>query len=219
MILRLSGGLGVRTVVLGELQTNCYVLSHEASPRECWVVDPGLSAQPLVDLLRERQFSVRRILLTHGHADHIAGVAAVKQAWPEAVLTCPAGDAEMLSDPMRNLSLPFGFRIVAPAPEAVVAPGQRLEMGPLTWEVLDSSGHTPGGASYYCAESQVLLSGDALFAGSVGRTDIPGADEALLLKNIRANLLSLPQATRVLPGHGPPTTIGRERRENPFVSP
>ncbi len=91
-------------------------------------------------------------------------------------------------------------------------------MGPFTWQVLDAAGHSPGGVAYYCAVAEVVLVGDALFAGSIGRTDIPGASESRLLKNIRDNLMSLPDGTRVLSGHGPATTIGEERRSNPFLS-
>ncbi len=220
MILQVGGGLTIHCIVLGDFMTNCYVLPADgpAGKGGCWVVDPGLSPRPLLEHLARSRLSVQRILLTHGHADHVAGVAPVKEAYPEAVITAPAGDAEMLGDPAANLSLLFGFEIVAPPAEQMVRPGDELSDGAFTWRVLDVAGHTPGGVAYYCAAAEVVLSGDALFADSIGRTDIPGASQSRLLANIRANLLSLPEGTRVLAGHGPPTTIGRERRNNPFVS-
>ena len=217
MIVPADGGLSVRCLVLGELMTNCYVLGEEARPGACWVVDPGLSPGPLLDYLARKGLSVERILLTHCHGDHIAGVGEVKRSFPKAVLTAPSREVGLLSDPVRNLSLPFGFRITAPEPDEIVSPGQELALGGLGWVALDTAGHTPGGLSYYCRAGGVVLTGDALFAGSIGRTDIPGASEAKLLKNIRDHLLALGDETRVLPGHGPISTIGEERRANPFL--
>lgn len=213
-----DGGLTIDCIVLGEIMTNCYVMVVAGEPAECcWVVDPGLSPQPLLDDLRQKKLSPQRILLTHGHGDHIAGVAAVKASYPQAVITVPAGDVPLLSDPVANMSLPFGLNITAPPPDDVIQYGQRLQLGALAWEVLDVSGHTPGGAAYYCQAGGVVLTGDSLFAGSIGRCDIPGADQDSLLSNIRRNLLTLPDDTRVLPGHGPPSTIGLQRRTNPFI--
>ena len=218
MILHLDGGLDVATFVLGALMTNCYVLRDREDPAGCWVVDPGLEPQPLLDYLRARDLTPQRVLLTHCHGDHIAGCGAVKHVWPQVVLTAPAGEVAFLADPVKNMSLPFGFRIAAPEADETVAAGERLRLGErIAWEVLDTSGHTPGGLSYYNPPAGVVITGDALFAGSVGRTDIPGACESRLLRNIRQQLLALPDATRVLPGHGPPSTIGQERRSNPYL--
>ena len=123
----------------------------------------------------------------------------------------------MLGDAGLNMSASFGMMVVGPEPDELLAPGGVISIGSSQWQVLDTSGHSPGGVSYYCGRAQAVLTGDALFCGSIGRTDIPGAQHDLLLKNIKEHLLVLPDRTKVLPGHGPDTTIGRERRTNPFV--
>jgi glyoxylase-like metal-dependent hydrolase (beta-lactamase superfamily II) len=205
----------IDTLVLGLLETNCYVVRDGA---DCWVVDPGLDAGPLMRFLADSGASVSRIILTHGHGDHIAGVNDVKAAHPSAVITCPAGDADMLTDPRANLSAPFGFAVSCPPADETVAPGDVLALGASRWDVLDTSGHTPGGVSLYCAEQAVVITGDALFAGSIGRTDIPRGSASRLLRHIRENLLTLPDETAVLPGHGPRSTIGAEKRTNPFFA-
>lgn len=210
-----AGNLSIQCLILGELMTNCYVLT--VGDEWCWVVDPGGSPEPLLEYLAKIDMKPERILLTHGHVDHIAGTAAVKAAYPDAVLTVPAADEYMLSSAAGNLSAAFGANLTAPPAEQTVEAGDELEMGPMVWLVLDTAGHTPGGVSYYCAEAETAITGDALFSESIGRTDIPGASEADLLKNIRENLLTLPDNVRVLPGHGPISHIGHERKYNPFL--
>ncbi len=210
-----TGEMSIQCLILGDLMTNCYVPTVDG--KCCWVVDPGLSPGPLLEYLAKSGLEPERILLTHGHGDHIAGVEAVKEAYPAAVLTVPKNDEHMLSDTSANMSAPFGFSITAPQADETVEAGGELKLGSMVWRVLDTSGHTPGGVSFYCAEAGVVITGDALFAGSVGRTDIPGASEVRQLENIRENLLTLPDDVRVLPGHGPISTIGEERRSNPFL--
>ena len=206
--------LEIVTFILGPLQTNCFVLR---SGEVCWVVDPGMMPEPLLAYLRAENVQLQRILLTHGHADHIGGAWGLKSAYDDALVCCPGNDADMLGDPDRNMSGPFGLSVTAPAVDELIEPGQMLHFGDMAWRVLDTSGHTPGGVSYYCRLRGIVITGDALFAGSIGRTDIPGADEGKLITNIRKHLLVLPDDTRVLPGHGPPTTIGAERATNPYV--
>jgi len=208
-------GVQIDCLPLGPLETNCYIL--HGGGNECWLVDPGMHPQPLLEYLYERGLSPSRILLTHGHGDHIAGIAEVKQAYPQAVLCCPAGDEMMLADAQANMSAPFGLAVTAPPAEMLLKPTQLLQLNESAWQVLDTSGHTPGGVSFYCETAKAVLTGDALFAGSIGRTDIPGANLGRLVKNIRLHLLSLPEETRLLPGHGPESTIGTERRTNPFL--
>lgn len=223
----------IRCIVLGDLMTNCYVLTCPGRDETiCWIVDVGMHPEPLIEYLEQSNLSPGRILLTHGHADHIAGVGVLKQQYLRAILTVPHAEAAMLSDPASNMSLAFGLHITAPPPDETVRPHDVIKMGDMTWRVLDVSGHTPGAVAYYCPATEidnpsknkstnstgVVFTGDALFAGSIGRTDIPGGDHRRLVKNIHENLLSLPDSTRVLPGHGPETTIGAERRLNPFLT-
>jgi glyoxylase-like metal-dependent hydrolase (beta-lactamase superfamily II) len=207
--------VAISSYVAGPLETNTYVVRCGAA---CVIVDPGMLTHRDLDAIREGG-PPEKVLLTHGHGDHIAGIPAVREAFGPIATLCPAADAAMLSDAAFNLSAPFGLPIVAPPPDELIEPGEVIEIGPSQWEVLDTSGHTPGGVSFYCAAAGVVIVGDALFAGSIGRCDIPGASEQRLLRNIREKLLSLPEETRVLPGHREETTIGREKRTNPYLSP
>jgi glyoxylase-like metal-dependent hydrolase (beta-lactamase superfamily II) len=129
-----------------------------------------------------------------------------------------AEDDRMLTDANANLSAPFGVQLVAPkSADMHLRPGQTIELDGTTWQVLDTAGHSPGGRSFYCAQAAVVIVGDALFAGSVGRVDFPGSDAQQLMDNIRNNLYALPDDTVVYAGHMQTTTIGQEKRTNPFV--
>lgn len=206
--------LTVHTVALGPLETNCYVLLTDGPT---WVIDPGVGASALLDLLEKLQTTPDRVVLTHGHGDHIGGIPELRQQCGEIPIACPAGDAGMLTDTEANMSLMFGVSIDVGAPDETFEPGQVLDQGRLQWHVLDTSGHTRGGVSLYSPQAAVAITGDALFCRSVGRTDIPEASGERLLGNIRKHLLSLPGDTVILPGHGPSSTIGQEQQYNPFL--
>lgn len=210
---------GFTELAFGE---NAYLLYPAGDgPRPCWVVDPGFFPQPgwMVKRIARLGLQPQAVLLTHGHCDHLIGTAKVRDRWPDCRIHIADADAGGLTDPAVNLSAQFGVP-VSPGVEPTdpLEPGERLSLGPLAWHVLDTSGHSPGGRSLHCPSAQVVLTGDALFAGSIGRTDLPGMSTEQLLGNIRAHLLTLPGATAVYPGHGEPTTIAAEARANPFLS-
>lgn len=186
-----------------------------------WVIDPSFPPQceEIREYVEQHGKNVEAIVLTHGHADHIAGVDSVRQRWPRCGLLISREDLIMLTDSNANLSAPFGLRLhVDATPTGSLDAGATLSLGSTHWNILDTSGHSPGGRSLYCAAADLVITGDALFAGSIGRTDFPGADTDQLLANIRRNLLSLPGETRVYSGHGPVTTIEKEQTSNPFLT-
>lgn len=201
---------------------NCLLVSAAAEGHAVgWAIDPSFPphADRLVTYAREHGITIEKIILTHGHGDHIAGVDAVQAAFPQAELLISAEDEPMLRDPNLNLSAPFGVDLAITATVAdTLAAGMNLDLGPTRWQALDTSGHTPGGRSLYCQEAGIAIVGDALFAGSIGRTDFPGSSHAQLIANIRRHLLTLPGDTVVYCGHGPTTTIENERKSNPFLS-
>jgi glyoxylase-like metal-dependent hydrolase (beta-lactamase superfamily II) len=198
---------------------NAYTVYRDGSAA-CWIVDPGLPphAEQIVQLVRQHALRPEAIVLTHAHGDHIAGIDDVRAELGALPVYLAQQEWPALSNPSENLSYLGGFGITAQVEDVRdLPPGQTLELDGLRWRVLDTSGHSPGGRSLYCPEAKLVLVGDALFAGSIGRVDFHHSDEKRLLRNIRENLLALPDETRVLAGHGEETTIGRERGTNPFL--
>lgn len=207
-------------MALGPFETNCYVAQPEpAMPGDpCWIVDAGFDPEQLIALVRERSLRPELLILTHAHGDHIAGIREVLAAFPGLPLLIHEAEREWLADPALNLSLAIGMPVTAPAPDRLLREGDMLTLAGSEWKVLHTPGHSPGGITLYNAADGVALVGDALFAGSVGRTDFPGSDPRTLARSIREKLYTLPDETLVYPGHGPGTTIGVEKRTNPFVS-
>jgi len=211
----------IETVESAPFAQNAYVL-HRRDWEEALVVDPGFDAEALLALLERLGKRPAAILNTHGHVDHIAGDAALKRAFPHAPLIIGRLDAPMLADQTANLSLQFGQPIVAPPADRTVQDGDRLEFAGFPMLVREVPGHSPGSVVYVLDQEdpRVVIGGDVLFAGSIGRVDFGGRPEhdfQVLMSGIVAKLLPLPDSARVLPGHGPETTIGRERRYNPYV--
>jgi hydroxyacylglutathione hydrolase len=213
----MAESLQIHTIVSMPFEENTYVLWRPPQ-REALVIDPGLEPDAILDFLREHALTPAAVLNTHGHADHIAGNAALKEAFPNAPLLIGAGDAPMLTDPDANLSAPFGMAIVSPKADRLVGEGDVVEAAGLRLEVLEIPGHSPGHVVFVLRETPCLVfGGDVLFRGSIGRTDFPGGSHSRLLEGIRAKLFTLPPPTVVYPGHGPVTTVGHEKRTNPFV--
>lgn len=214
---------GIEGFALGLYGTNCYVVTGPghaaASERPAWIVDAGLDPQELIASVRGRGLRPELLVLTHAHLDHIAGVGEVRRAFPGIQILVHEAEEAWLNDPLLNLSAMTGEPVTAPGPDRTLREGDVLELGGQAWAVLHTPGHSPGGISLYNAAAGIVIAGDALFAGSIGRTDFPGSDPRTLADSIRRKLYTLPDETIVYPGHGPPTTIGREKRSNPFVRP
>ncbi len=201
-----------------EYAENAYLLVRENS-RQCLVVDPGTQFNELLAAITHDQLELVAILNTHGHADHIAGNAAVKQAWPQAPLLIGQGDADMLLDPTKNLSAFVGKPFTSPPADQTLEHGQQIAFADLEFEVREIPGHSPGHVVFVNTQDDTpfVIGGDCLFAGGIGRFDFPGGNGRLLIQGIRDHLFSLPPETRVYPGHGPDTTVGEERATNPFL--
>jgi glyoxylase-like metal-dependent hydrolase (beta-lactamase superfamily II) len=193
---------------------------HLSAGGPCWIIDPGLppQARQIAEYVRKQSLKPEAILLTHGHMDHIAGIDELRELSGTIPVRMAREEWPALSDPQHNLSAQVGMGVATKVRDPLdLAVGETLELDSTSWRILDTSGHSPGGRSFYCSELGIVFVGDALFAGSVGRVDFPHSNGATLMRNIREQLMTLPDETRVLPGHGPETTIGREKRTNPFV--
>lgn len=207
----------VRRVVVGPLEVNCWVVD-DAAGGPIVVIDPGDDAATVLDTING--WPVAAIVLTHCHFDHLGAAAHLVEA-TSAPLVVHADDADHVSTPVGTGGALFGFEhAVAPPPDRVVVQGDAIEAGELVFSVIHTPGHTPGGMCMLVEEPQSarlhLFSGDTLFAGSVGRSDFPRGDGRALARSIAEKLSGLSPETIVHPGHGPDTTIERERRVNPF---
>jgi glyoxylase-like metal-dependent hydrolase (beta-lactamase superfamily II) len=196
---------------------NCYVVWQDGRD-DAIVIDPGFDWRAVFRVLESHHRRPAFILNTHGHVDHIAGNSALKQAYPDAPLVIGRNDAGALSNTDLNLSSSFGVPLTSPAADLLADDGERLELAGFTFEVREIPGHSAGSVVFLChgQAPSFAFGGDVLFQGSIGRTDLGGSYEQLMT-GIFAKLLDLPDDTIIYPGHGPATTIGQERRTNPFV--
>jgi len=208
----------IHAFVLGSMQVSAYVVTDGA---ETMIVDGPEGAEQIVAFCRQRGLTPQVLVNTHGHADHIQGNALLKETWPEMALAIGKADAPMLRSPMRNMSILLGSWLKSPKADLLLADGDRVSVGSATFEVLATPGHSPGGISLYASEGPdgrpVVFSGDALFAGGIGRTDFPGANHNTLIESIKTRLLTLPPETVVYPGHGPASTVAQEAATNPWL--
>ncbi|HHY38244.1 MAG TPA: MBL fold metallo-hydrolase [Clostridia bacterium] len=204
----------LETVVVGDLGTNCYIVACEKT-KEALIIDPGAEPDRIVRLVEKLGVKVVGILNTHGHADHIGADEALRRKL-DVPLMIHREDAPLLHSPGRNLSLWGGFDLRISPAERLLEEDDEIKVGELTFKVVHTPGHTPGGI---CLVGHgKAFCGDTLFAGSVGRTDLPGGSWGQLIDSIKKKIMTLADETEVFPGHGPSTTVGEERSSNPFVA-
>jgi glyoxylase-like metal-dependent hydrolase (beta-lactamase superfamily II) len=183
------------------------------------VVDPGLEPEKIIGYLDKLGIEPAAILVTHGHSDHIGGNEALKERWPACPIVIGKAESRKLTDPDLNLSSMFGIPIISPPADVTVVEGDIYEAAGFCLKILEIPGHSAGHVAYQIKDCDppILLVGDVIFAGSVGRTDFPDGDFKQLAQGIREKLFSLPDDTILYSGHGPSTTVGKEKRSNPFV--
>lgn len=210
--------LKVSTIPVTPFMQNARVLACSES-NHCVVVDPGGDTDLIIKAVRDGGLDCKAVWLTHSHLDHAAGVRAIIDEFKVPLYAHP--NEELFRKRLPEIAAMYGLSQdewpVCPEPDLPIVGGEVLWLGSLRVETIFTPGHSPGHISFYLPSEATIISGDAIFKGSIGRTDLPGGDHNLLISSIRDKLLTLPDKTRVLSGHGDDTDIGRERRENPFL--
>lgn len=206
----MTGKVMLKRFVVGPLGTNCYLV-WDAATKEACLIDPGSNPKAIKTFIAKEGLDVKFIINTHGHGDHIGANASF--GLPIFIHKL---EADFLTDPGKNLSRIFMAGIISPGADRLLEDGDILKLGELELKVLHTPGHTPGSISV--AVDGVVFTGDALFAGSIGRTDFAYGDQDQLIESIRGKLLTLKDSTTIYPGHGEPSTIGEEKMSNPYIS-
>lgn len=211
--------LQIQSFIFNPFQENTFILYNET--KDCIVVDPGCSDESenaqLAQFIEDEKLSVKMLLNTHCHIDHVLGNQFVKETFHTKLLIHPGEQAVLKA--VEVYAPNYGFHDYQPAiPDSFLEEGQSISLGNHSFKVLFVPGHAPGHVAFYCEEAGVLIGGDVLFYNSIGRTDLPGGNHEQLLKSIHTRLFTLPDDVRVYPGHGPDTTIGFEKRTNPFCA-
>ncbi len=205
----------VERLIVGPFQENCYIIGDEESATGA-LIDPGDEATRISLTVERIGIAISQILVTHTHVDHVRAVAPLVDEYVCPVLMHREAEASLRT--IRQQAMMMGVRFgKVPNVDRYIEDEEVLEVGNLRLRALYTPGHAPGHLAFYSEEEGILFSGDALFAGSIGRTDLPGGSMDLLMRSIFERILTLPDETRVLSGHGPETTIGRERMTNPFL--
>ena len=201
---------------LGSFMTNCYLVKNKMTG-EVLVIDPGASPDRVLEMIRSMEGTPAAILLTHGHFDHIGAVNELKENYPGLKVYLHEREADLIENPNGNLSNDFAETVGTVKPDVFVRHEEELTLAGFRIRVLHTPGHTPGSCCYYLPEEGVLFSGDTLFAGSCGRTDFPGGSGRMMRESLELLVTTLPEETAVFPGHDQFTSIGEEKRYNPFV--
>jgi len=204
-------------LILGAYQTNCYILRENEAAKDCLIIDTGLEAGELVNFLQRHKLNPVAVVLTHGHADHIIGLAALRSRFPDIKVYIHKLDAEMLTETNSNMLAFMKQPFSVESADFLIEESNAIEEAGINLDVLHTPGHTPGGICLYSKADGIVFVGDTLFADSVGRTDMPGGSATQLIKSIKEKLCLLPDETVVYPGHGPITTIAQEKTNNPFL--
>ncbi len=202
---------------LSDWQTNSYIIWPDKSDI-CWIIDAPFQSESIIDAINERNLTPSHLILTHAHIDHIAGAQLIKNTYPDIEIAIHQLEADHLSDPLLNLSAMMGQPITAPQPTQTLTHDDTLTIADLTFQIRHAPGHSPGSIILYQPENNIAITGDVLFAGSIGRTDFPtSAGHDTLIDSIKTQILTLPDSTKILPGHGPSTTVQTEHASNPFL--
>ena len=204
----------IQNFVLGMVGTNCYLVVNEEE-KQCILIDPAVYSGEIAEQIRREGLDLRAILLTHGHFDHIMGIDGFRKEFPEIPVYAHREEEALLKDASMNASLEFGRQYTFSG-AAYAEDGDMLDLAGMQFRVIHTPGHTIGGCCYYLQEEKVLFSGDTLFQESIGRTDFPTGNGGQLMRSIREKLFTLPEETAVYPGHMERTTIGDEKKYNPY---
>ena len=202
----------IKKLPVGMAQSNCYILSNGTN---ALIVDPGDQAQLIINTINDLNVKPHAILLTHTHYDHIGAVEAMREKYQVPLYVSPK-EKDWLTDPNKNLSSLVGNPMRLKEAETYFHPTEDVQISNFSFKVVPTPGHSPGSVSFIFEEEEVIISGDALFAGSIGRTDLPGSEPQKLIPGVRAELFTFPDHFKVYPGHGEQTTIGKEKATNPF---
>lgn len=209
--------MDIKTLVLGDYETNCFCVRRDDLTKDCVVIDAGLSPDPLLDHLKDNELNPVAVILTHTHIDHIFGLKDLRESYPDAKIVVHKDDADGLIDPLKNLSAMMGASFITEPADVTVEEGESISFAGVELSVIHTPGHTSGGISLYAKDEGIVFAGDTLFDCSIGRTDFPGGSAKTLIDSIKTKLLTLPDETVVYTGHGPETTIGSEKEHNPFL--